>query len=433
MKNKTLIALSMLTTLILPFTAKAGSEMHGGDSVVCFQNAAQKEKVEAVLRRNKMAAQMGYVRQDPFADINMNLVKVETLDIWETRQSTYPQPEFIEVGNAEESTKERIAVLKNKITLLADAMEDSLNGFYAPSKWLASSTGIVEIDDSHELINYTKLCIPVQIAVQTKTRIYYDARLFTKLDELNKTALILHELMYSWSKQFSDTSFNVRKYVGMLMLKDFESYPTNSLYEELSVDYHREIFRTKVNCEVQRTVEEIQLTVKYKVWGINPSACEDKDAISVNLNPNVLDSVSEKLGFKIRQLLYFFDENLENSLQFGGLSLEDNQIYKVSTVVTPFEIVTYQTILSIKEGQIIREPSKGESLRILDQDIKVYTDGYSYQDFEYSKTSDGESYLSGFTIDEEKKLKSVSGFRKMKKCKERSRVKLNAEGLVVSC
>ena len=50
MKSKMLIAISLLSALVLPLKAMAGTEMHGGDSVVCFQNLQDKIKVETVLR-----------------------------------------------------------------------------------------------------------------------------------------------------------------------------------------------------------------------------------------------------------------------------------------------------------------------------------------------------------------------------------------------
>lgn len=442
MKNKTLIALGLLTTLALPLTVKAGTEMHGGDSVVCFQNLAQKQKVEAVLRQNKMAAQMGYIRQDPFSDIDMNTVTVETLDVFETRQSTSPEREFVEVTNAAEGVKERIKVLNTKISSLAKIMETSLNGFYAPSKWLASTTGIVEIDDSHELINYTKSCIPVQIAVQTETRVYYDGRLYAKLDEVNKTALILHELMYSWVKKISDNSFNVRKYVGLLMLKEFETYDAEELHKEMTVDFKKD-FNIWIPCKTTTTFQGVLLNIDFLNSGLNSSICEEQDnhksITNVIFDSKSYEALSSKIGLKIQKISsgseyanfvyadrYTSQNDVRNIVRFD---IADGQPYKVAAA-TEFEVASINLkIIVSKEKMLNAFPNYASNIKILGQSVEVKYDS----DLEYKETASGKKYLSSFTLLKAAKLSSVSGFRKMKQCDAYSYVVLNAQGLVESC
>ncbi len=442
MKNKTLITLGLLTTLALPLTVKAGTEMHGGDSVVCFQNLAQKQKVEAVLRQNKMAAQMGYIRQDPFTDIDMNAVTVETLDVFETRQSTSPGREFIEVINPVESVKERIKVLNTKIVSLASILETSLTGFYAPSKWLASTTGIVEIDDSHELINYTKSCIPVQIAVQTDTRVYYDGRLYAKLDEVNKTALILHELMYSWAKNHSSNSFNVRKYVGLLMLKEFESYDAKEIKKEMSVDFNYN-FLSLLDCKTTTQLLDTELTIDYSIWDLNDSACKDDRVVNIQdvvFDLKSYEELSKKIGLKITKIYsgkqvddevwpgrYYTQTDVKN---IAMLMVANGEQYKVAAT-TEFEVTTNILSLTVSRGKILNAfPRYASRIKILGQSFEVDDD----IQLQYRHTPSGKKYLSNFRLSEKAaKLSSVSGFKKTKKCDAFADVTLNAQGLVENC
>lgn len=437
MKNKTLIALSMLTTMILPLSVKAGTEMHGGDSVVCFQNLAQKQKVETILRQNKLASQMGYIRQDPFSDINMDDVTVETLDVWEVRHTTNSSREFVNVDDVNAGVKDRIAAMNNKVKYIAGKIQAAQDSFYNPSKWLASATGIVEIDDSHELINYTNLCIPVQLAVQTDTRVYYDKRLYSKLDEMNKTALVLHELLYSWVKNFSNSSLNVRKYVGLLMLKEFDTYSAEELVNEMSVDFKNnpEAYARPyiVSNECQATsqqVEGLNLKVSYSLRGLNSSICEAKniDYVGFTIDENDLKLLANKTGHSLSGGSY--GELREGVLTLTHLQLTPYQEYTVPTV-TPFKISSTSLSLPVKDGKVLPlYPDRFESMTILDQKMSI---GPNW--IEYRKTTSGKLYLYQVQLEirEDVKLKAASKLKSTKKCDDDDFVHFNADGLVISC
>lgn len=432
MKNKTLLLLALFT---LPLTVKAGgSELHGGDSVVCFQTIAQKQQVEKILRQNKVASQMGYIRQDPFDDIDLNTVTVETLDVWEAKNSVTVPVKFVNVENVENGVKDRINVLNTKMSLMAQKMQEAYDGFYAPSKWLASSTGVLEIDDSRELINYTKLCIPVQIAVQTSTRVYYDARLYSRMNEANKVALILHELLYSWLKKYSQNSLNVRKYVGMMMREDFVSYPTDSLIQEFLVDYDSN-FRgvqpsTKILCPAKAIVEGIEIGFSAVIAGVNPDACKVSERLieARYKNRNDLVTLSTKLSVKVEHVVLSDREwNPNGIIKIAGVSLVDGQIYTVTETTTEFKIETIGTDMSVENGIVNGLPDRTKRLEILGQEITLREPVLNYE-----KLPSGKLYLASFQIEDERILKSA-GFRKMKKCSSGSYVVLNPAGLVESC
>lgn len=430
MKNKTLLLLAMFA---LPFTAQAGgSELHGGDSVVCFQNPAQKQQVEKTLRQNKVASQMGYIRQDPFDGIDLNTVTVETLDIWETIHTSTSPRKFIDVKNVDEAVKERITVLKSKSAAMAGEMQKALDGFYAPSKWLASPTGVVEIDDSRELINYTKLCIPVQIAVQTNTRVYYDGRLFSRMNATNKVALILHEILYSWLKRYSENSLNVRKYIGLMMLEDFASYPTDSLIEEFKVDYPKVEINMMINCSAKAIVEGVEIRLHGEIEGPNASICEDRSLYKFLYFTNLkedLKPLSEKLGLEVGEVSATGIHWLESGyLRIDAVRLKDNQTLMVNEVATPFKMITDYTSLRVIHGVVDGLPDRANTIEILGQEIKLKT--YS---FIYKQLPNGQSYLSSFAIDGDYTLKSLSGYKKVKKCKTGMTVYLNPNGLVTEC
>lgn len=442
MKNKILIVLSLLTTLTLPLTAKAGTEMHGGDSVVCFQNIAEKQKVETILRQNKLASQMGYIRQDPFANVDMDTITVETLDLWETHQTLAGPKEFVEIENINDGLKDRIEAMKNKLMAIANILEEADRGFYNPSKWLASATGIVEIDDSHELINYTNLCIPVQIAVQTDTRVYYDGRLFSKLDPLNKVALILHEYLYSWAKTFTNSSLNVRKYIGLLMLKNFEIYPVEELRKEMEIDFKasRDLkFERWIKCQLTSVIEDESFVISYIHGGVNQQVCQKRDERYYTNDFKIIESdrkqLSEKLGLKLDGEVN--GEWKENIFHIQSLKLANGEKLTVNTV-TPFTYWTYYHYLQIKEGniQLPYFPQEATHIQILGQDIEMamgINGGITSGDkLEYKKTSSGKLYLYKIRIGSDMKLKSA-GFKKTKKCDKYDYVTFNEQGLVIDC
>ena len=427
MKNRMLL----LAMFVLPLTVQAGgSELHGGDSVVCFQNIAQKQQVEKILRQNKVANQMGYIRQDPFDDIDLNTVTVETLDIWETKNIGISPRAIVTIKNVEVGVKERLALVDTKLAFMAQEMRKAFDGFYAPSKWLASTTGIVEIDDSRELINYTKLCIPVQIAVQTNTRVYYDARLFARMNETNKTALVLHELLYSWLKKFSENSLNVRKYVGLMMLEDFASYPALDFYYEFTADYPNKGLYTKVLCPAKATVEGVEIGFDGVISGVNVLACKEKTAITEARYKNKkgdLALLSEKLGAEVTDVqLSSSTWNGDGLLLIGSAKLKDDQVFHVTETTTDFKIVTEYTDLPVVDGVVKGLPAQVSKIEILGQEIEIPAD------LNYETLPSGEKYLSWFDIRKDYILKSA-GFRKMKKCAAGSRVALNPAGLVESC
>jgi hypothetical protein len=89
---------------------------------------------------------------------------------------------------------------------------------------------VPEIQD--ESIYYSIPCKVRQLAIQWKEnspqgRVYWiNARYFPRLDERNKAALILHELVYRlFTSSFPHENLNsrpVRQYVGLFMSNEFE-------------------------------------------------------------------------------------------------------------------------------------------------------------------------------------------------------------------
>lgn len=436
MKNKMLL----LAMFVLPLTVQAGgSELHGGDSVVCFQTPAQKQQVEKTLRQNKVASQMGYIRQDPFDGIDLNTVTVETLDIWETNLTSTSPRKFVDFKNVDDGLKDRLAVLMTKSAAMANQIQNALDGFYAPSKWLASPTGVVEIDDSRELINYTKLCIPVQIAVQTNTRVYYDGRLFSRMNATNKVALILHEALYSWLKQYSGNSLNVRKYVGMMMLEDFSAYPWRAFLEEFIVDYSKVNVQSRVACPSKTIIEGIEISLTAAWTGLNTEICKEfriYSHVTFSNRKEAMQLLSQKLGFNVIDA-YFENIRFSNDgyiILDGSVQLKGDEQYLVTEVATPFKIISEFSNIPVIDGRVVVGglTNRASAVEILGQEIEVYTHQTS-GDLEYKTTPSGVSYLSSFKLGADYTLKAARGFKKVKECKKGSYVNLNPEGLVVSC
>ena len=379
---------------------------------------------------------MGTVRLDPFADIDLNAFTVETLDIWETRQATIPPKEFIEVTNINSTVEDRIKLLGKKVTVAAEATMGPYKGFFHPSKWLASSTGIVEIDDSHELINYTSTCIPVQIAVQTNTRVYYDARLYAKLDSLNKAALILHELMYSWVKNHTSSSFNVRKYVGLMMLKEFESYPYGELFEEINSDFKVQ-FRKWFDCEKTMILEDVEVKTIISAFLINAEACsylnESDEIRNWRFSPEsyeLLKNLQKKIGMIISEFNYKW---VDGKMEFSHGRLQGLQWIALDTITPTDFFVTQlfgyhhqEDLFLVKDRKIVKELPVNGKIRLLNQEITL-------EGMVFEKKSDKYFLSSGILLEKDMLIKATTGLKKTKQCRQGSRVHFNFSGLMVNC
>lgn len=92
--------------------------------------------------------------------------------------------------------------LKDK-TNIDKHLKKILEGPLASKNWIASNSGVVEIDDSGHKTVMPSNCLLVQVAVQHNQGIHYDQRLFSKLTNMDKAGLIIHELAYYIARQYN--------------------------------------------------------------------------------------------------------------------------------------------------------------------------------------------------------------------------------------
>lgn len=112
--------------------------------------------------------------------------------------------------------------LWNSEYLEIDVVERSMEKIFREKFWdkivfLKGKKRLKLIDDSHEIF-IEQSCRPVQIAAYHESQLYVVKHYWDQLDNLNKTALLLHEILYLQARRFGRTnSVSTRILVGQLL------------------------------------------------------------------------------------------------------------------------------------------------------------------------------------------------------------------------
>ena len=116
---------------------------------------------------------------------------------------------------------------------LGTALRKAFN-FLSLDNWRASP-GLIELDDSNDALVLPNTCLLVQIAVRKDNLVYYDQRLFERLDELNKLVLVFHELIYKVATDLGQRNSSLaRQANGLLLSRDtFDQLDGYGVYKAL--------------------------------------------------------------------------------------------------------------------------------------------------------------------------------------------------------
>lgn len=200
---------------------KAGFGSHGGDAIVTFQTKADRNRVLQVILDNKKNG----TNNDPLEGIDLNTLEVELLDLWfaRTRGLNGKGDGLIDAkGTMEEIVQERLLQFKDKTTFY-NTLKSYLEGEMSSQKWTPSKNGVIEVDDSGLSVYSGPFELPLQIAVQNQFRVFYDERLFKRMNPLNQAGLVYHEMIYRHAIRIGhQDSTATQPVVGEIFSKSFE-------------------------------------------------------------------------------------------------------------------------------------------------------------------------------------------------------------------
>ncbi len=219
--------------------AIAGTETHGGDLIACYDRPL--------------------LRPNGSVDNQAKIVKLELKDYWEGKsESVYKflPPRYDQVNywkNAE-------TVLFNFSRLdheMATRLETRLNGSFKDSIRFVEEGELPEVDDASSILNIAagSNCYDRQLAVQKsglgvgRYTIFIARNLFEALDIVNKTGILLHELLLEDylknGKHFKKNSSgkvltNPIRYLNYLMVSSIYE-GKNKYYEYLNLLYSQDL------------------------------------------------------------------------------------------------------------------------------------------------------------------------------------------------
>jgi hypothetical protein len=144
------------------------------------------------------------------------IIKAEVLDIYEGRVQyghRIPSSSSQVMSQADEAIRS-ISSGRNKV--FQDSVLKMAHFINLRKIILPDGTGLEDIDDSHHVI-VPKGCKIEQLANFTKqNQILIDGEIWKNLDNTNKAALLVHEALYKWFRNYGAThSIRARKFVSL--------------------------------------------------------------------------------------------------------------------------------------------------------------------------------------------------------------------------
>lgn len=293
------LAVSSVPKSQLSLDTEADVKGNGGDVVTCFKDQDIRNRVRQILFDNRFSP----APVNPFesAEIRTAVESIQMLDLYEYTLPTGIPPKRPSVITIDEPFDVALPKLLDRLAAksrFADVLRATLDQMPL-SSW-RSAPGVVEIDDSEHAILLPSKCLLVQIAVRQGSSVFYDEWLFSRLDEQNRLALVLHELAYKIAKDRNlADSRSARDAVGVIMAADaWEQMSPWQLHKRLlplgafPFQYDvagRTLEVRKVHSETAAGLpQEIELSeqVSLNIGGVLFEITPLVNQISVNLRPD---------------------------------------------------------------------------------------------------------------------------------------------------
>lgn len=187
----------------------------GSDSRVCFRSAPFKDQVLTQLKAGK----------NPFQDstIQSEVVSVQSYDVYRFQLPQGLPARSRPVYSSSLALGQQVEFFLKRLTHHTSFGEDLSLVFHKElnlSRWTPGAhvprtpeETVFHATDPH--------CLRLEIAIQEKGRVFYDAFLFSKLDTLSQAAIVLHELIQFKALAPSlETTRRIWELVGVLVSRD---------------------------------------------------------------------------------------------------------------------------------------------------------------------------------------------------------------------
>ncbi|OFZ46266.1 MAG: hypothetical protein A2381_11665 [Bdellovibrionales bacterium RIFOXYB1_FULL_37_110] len=232
MKKLTVLIVFLVANVCFGLGHRTGN---GGDVITCFSSDQIRNLVADKIKELKNNGNTD-VAVDPLSNIKIEDIKTVTLlDLHNIDQSRL----------VNDMHKPYLKILDEKISGFINIKNHFYNDLlylkdnFVPGNpnWERINTGLIPIDDSVHDITFKSNCLLLQIASQSRVgkliRVKYDTRLFNKMNEVNKAALIFHEWMYSLFPEAKDSK-QVRDIVAKLFNKNTDEISSDTYKQILS-------------------------------------------------------------------------------------------------------------------------------------------------------------------------------------------------------
>lgn len=167
-------------------------------------------------------------------DDSGTIIKAEVLDLYEGRVQygvnipSSTDPVKVQMENA------IVSITKGRSKVFQDSVLQLANFISVRKRVLPDGTALEDIDDSHHVV-VPKNCKVEQLANFTKqNQVLVDGEIWKSLDNTNKAALLVHEALYKWFRNYGATnSIRARKHVAYA----FMGYDAVDIKEDLPAQY----------------------------------------------------------------------------------------------------------------------------------------------------------------------------------------------------
>lgn len=157
-----------------------------------------------------------------------NKAQYQSLDFFEWRESS-SMNKLESKGDEWASAEFYINQINSDYPTLQKQLKLGLLKVNRQKVWIKDGLELRDIQDSYQ-VAMPKNCKLIQLAARyeqsskSQTQFFFDQHYFNKLNESNKTALILHEVVYDWllGVKKNDSS-SARWMVGQILSKKFNS------------------------------------------------------------------------------------------------------------------------------------------------------------------------------------------------------------------
>ena len=244
---RSVILISAVITLP-PLSFAGSSNGNGGHAVTCFRTTEAKNKVLRTIEYNDEQVSVHSMR-DPLAGAQDQITSVELFDLFEGKS-----PDLFEDDSQPIETRAKLhTVLKERLEIMerTTTFYDTISAAQKAvmSNLTASPGGVMQVYDTGHQTIIPGNCLLIQAAIQKrdivtdKVKVSINQTLLSRMTEVHKAALLLHEMLYLIAiENLERDSHNTRALVRLVMSKKFEKMSPDEVsnaFNQSGITRHR--------------------------------------------------------------------------------------------------------------------------------------------------------------------------------------------------